>query len=169
MALVTARDFGIPDHILRRAEELEQHLSDSYRPSSSHLAINSDAAIQHKWFDLKDATALAESMTGSVWSFIPARWNVHPSFSGKPAVYILELPTGGGNGEEAPPVFYVGETSDARTRLQEHRRRRGANLNAIARIVGDKSAARDLETELIRAMTAKGYPMASTKDGIRVR
>ena len=169
MALVTARDFGISVEILRRAQELEQYLPASELINVGENNVSTAPSIHNETpqqFNLKTAASFAESITGSRWTFIPQRWNVHPSFSGKPAVYILEL-SSGCDGEA--PFFYVGETGDAQTRLQEHRNKRGASINAAVLIVGDKSEARALETELIRAMAGRGYPMASTKDGIRLR
>jgi predicted GIY-YIG superfamily endonuclease len=74
-------------------------------------------------------------------------------------------------------VYYVGETDAFAARLQQHRNKkaggqqqqqqqwRWADVACVAVAVSDKSTARALEADLIRALVHSGVPLLSENDG----
>jgi len=116
---------------------------------------------------------------------LPPRWSPPSSMAaGTSVVYVLELPpvstlAGPENAYQQPgqPVYYVGETDAFAARLQQHRNKkaggqqqqqqqwRWADVACVAVAVSDKSTARALEADLIRALVHSGVPLLSENDG----
>ncbi|CAJ1966258.1 unnamed protein product [Cylindrotheca closterium] len=176
LALVTAARFGVPDEIIRRAEELAQYL-----PEAGNVAIpqieGQDAADQpttHQQgrstesattkqddIEFRRAIDMAEELTGQPSISIPPRWSAPPALcSNQSCVYVMEL-------NANPPSYYVGETDSLSQRLKKHRSKGAAwsSARAVALPVSDKSEARAWESQLIQKMVQAGFRMESITDG----
>ena len=183
LALVTAARFGLPEEIIRRAEELADFLPDriwsNYSEPEQDISnsdVGNDATpppiMQSQQNGKKEeyerdfvrATTLAEELTGQSSITIPPKWNPPASFGNKSCVYILEL-------ANDPPRYYVGETDSLSRRLQQHRRRGVAwsRCRAVALPVPSKTEARAFESMLIQKLAQSGYSMESVADGRSIR
>ena len=167
MALVTAKRFGLPRHVIDRAEELSQFLSDPGNSAKSQpsLTVNSDAKQSKNQARLLDIARLAEKITEQRSYSVPPKWNPPASLDGKSSVYVLEL-------DIYPPLYYVGETDHLRRRIEQHRAKGGmwTNLSAIVPPArGCKSQARAWESLLIQALATEGVALHSRSDGRSAR
>jgi hypothetical protein len=186
LALVTAARFGLPEEIIRRAEELADYLPE-YGPSTKSL--EEDTQEEEAKVDLKPtqrtptpttngngngnrrpsldflrAIALAEDLTGQQSITIPPRWFAPASMGNKSCVYVLELP-------HDPPRYYVGETDSLPQRLRQHRKKGGiwAESRAAAFSVESKTQARGWESLLIQKLAQSGFALESISDGRSLR
>jgi hypothetical protein len=168
MALVTAERFGLPSHIIQRAEELSQFLVDpanrSTGPDTPICSVADSNGIS-KLGKLPEIASLVEEVTEQQSFPVPPRWNPPASLDGKSSVYILAL-------DVDPPQFYVGETDCFRLRIQQHRAKGGmwSNLSAIVLTApGGKSQARAWESQIIQNLAKKGVDLRSLSDGRSIR
>ena len=191
LALLTAERFGLPEDIIERARELEEHLPDRLRRSSTS-SIGEETLNQGGYggtspvedsgeFSSKmtsststpspvitecfeQAKTLAERVTGQSSITIHPRWSPPPSFLSKSCVYVLQL-------AYDPPRYYVGETDCLPKRLDQHRRKGDVWLNsrAVAMVVESKTEARAQESLLIQELAQAGFSMESITDGRSLR
>ena len=86
---------------------------------------------------------------------------VPSSATSRTVVYLLHIP-----GE--PPLFYCGETSDMRGRLQAHRQKYGAGIEGRYLFIPEGSAgkgkAREVETATIVALQERRVPLVAAGD-----
>ena len=195
LALLTAARFGLPEEIIRRAEELKDCLpkriqarsrdgdsedfrnfaddaGDSGEPGPSSLPPTQRFSPQRNGkndqyeADFQRAIALVEDLTGQSAISIPPRWNPPASFGNKSCVYVLEL-------AHDPPRYYVGETDSLSDRLRNHRRvQKGpawSQSRTLAVPFSSKTEARAWESRLIQKLTQSGYSMESITDGRKLR
>jgi hypothetical protein len=183
LALVTAAQFGLPEEIIRRAEELADYLPE-YGPLITK-SLEEDIQEEEARVDLKStyrppppttngnrlptpdflrAIALAEDLTCQRSITIPPRWSPPASLGNKSCVYVLELPFD-------PPRYYVGETDSLPQRLRQHRKKGGtwAESRAAAFPVESKTQARAWESLLIQKLAQSGYALESISDGRSLR
>lgn len=175
LALVTAARFGVPDEIIRRAEELAQFLPEAVHVTHSEIPVNdevfkpkarqvsSNEGITKGQDDLEfqRVAAMAEELMGQSSISIPPRWSAPPALcTNKSCVYVIEL-------NANPPSYYVGETDSLSQRLKWHRSKGVAwsSARAIAVPASDKSEARAWESQLIQKMAQAGLRMESITDG----
>ena len=160
MALVTARQFGVPESVTDRAEAFSV-LVPALKASSTSRGTedgNSRARIR----------SIVESIAGAhrvKIETIQPTWQVPPSFEGKSALYILEL-------DEEPPQYYIGQSDNFRQRLQTHRRKKGkwSNLTVFAFVVPEgKSQALVWENRLIEGLRKAGISVENDFEGRSVR
>jgi GIY-YIG catalytic domain len=166
MALITAEHFGIPKHIIHRAEALSAFLPNTAVREGAAANFTAVAADQlANDVHSADISLLLEETSGQKVCEIPPGWNAPASFDGKSVVYILKLNTN-------PPRFYVGETDNFRKRIEQHRSKGGMWRKVDATLVPapkGKSQARMWESSLIRKMASNGFDMQSVSDGRRIR
>jgi len=149
LALATAARFGLPEHVLKRADELS-----NFESQNVDVTPKTDSAVD-----------IAETITSSEPLEIPAGSLPAASLDGQSAVYILEL-------DSVPPRLYVGETDNFRLRIAQHRSKgmEWMNASAVAFIAPEgKSQARSWESLLIRTFLRKGFNLESIEDGRRLR
>ncbi|KAL3943367.1 MAG: hypothetical protein SGBAC_002570 [Bacillariaceae sp.] len=174
LALVTAARFGLPDEIIRRAEELAQYLpeagivpspqieaEDAVQPRPQKGRSTDGAPMMPDDKEFRRAIAMAEELTGQSSISIPPRWSAPPALcSNQSCVYVMEL-------NANPPSYYVGETDSLSQRLKKHRSKGGAwsSARAVALPVLDKSEARAWESQLIQKMVQAGFRLESITDG----
>lgn len=166
MALVTAEMFGLPSHVIERAEALSEYLPLS-SPVVPFLARTENDDSDREHADSFRSTVLPEiakvvtETTGQQTVEIAPNWIVPASTDGKSAAYILKLDT-------EPARYYVGETNNLRKRIEQHRAKGGIWRNLEAFIIPapqGKSQARMWESQLIRKMATSGFEMQSINDG----
>lgn len=187
LALVTATRFGLPEAIIRRAEELAAFLPapsnfvndmDAKQRQNTMVFTSSEETLptgrdetqswekqQHEELSFQRAVALAEDLTGQVSIPIPPRWNPPPALcNNQSCVYIIEL-------NASPPKYYVGETDSLSQRLKKHRSKGElwSASRAVAMPVADKSEARAWESRLIQKLAQSGFRMESITDGRTLR
>jgi MutS domain V/MutS domain I len=170
MALVTAEKFGLPSHVIQRAEALSEYLpstSPVVSPDTPMIAGVANevqnGASQPRF--LPDIRQVIDEITGRRAVKISPGWSVPASYDGKSAVYILKLDT-------EPARYYVGETDNLRKRIEQHRSKGGIWSNFEAVVVPaprGKSQARMWESRLIRNMASAGFEMQSITDGRTLR
>ena len=167
-ALKTAAQFGIPKHIIHRAEQLSSYLKsdDNGVPSPARKQVTLNHAYQRNDDDkdredsLTAIAVIVEEMSGKKTVQIRPKWSSPPSFEGSSVVYVLQV------GQS----FYVGETDALSQRIRQHRSKGSdwANSATIAVKVG-KSNARNLESRLIQKIAQDGYDLLSTTDGTKIK
>eukprot|EP00980_Cylindrotheca_fusiformis_P013448 scaffold3437_cov113-Cylindrotheca_fusiformis.AAC.15 len=187
LALVTAARFGLPEEIIRRAEDLAEYIpevgklrneadtSQRNEISPSGPSKGTDTASQYKQDTLEDqqqreldfqrAVSLAEDLTGQASIPIPPRWNPPPALcNNQSCVYMIQLTAN-------PPKYYVGETDALSQRLKKHRSKGEpwSTSRAVALPVADKSEARAWESRLIQKLAQGGFRMESISDGRTLR
>ena len=163
LALLTASKFGLPDNIIKRAEELSKYFDtdkDDYH-NETRAGITTESTSTR--YDIHRAGKILEDIAGnsSLCSsvHIPAYAIPPPSFERTSCVYILQI----------GDAFYVGETDSLSKRLSRHRASKGKELIAIAiKIDGGKSAARHVESLATRQMATSGFPLISISDGTTI-
>lgn len=164
LALVTAAKFGLPDSILKRAQELSSHWDTDGGSKSVSIKprlASEDNNLQRAMHILEDVAGQNES------AHIPPSFMPPPSFEGTACVYILQI----GN-ESSGLRYYVGETDSLSKRLLQHRAKgkEWSSLNAIAiQIEQGKSSARNVESLVIQRMARSGFDMVSITDGRSIR
>lgn len=186
LALLTAARFGLPEEIIRRAEDLAEHLPEARSFANKNGANQGDESMstssetppvksrpatrmsenqQQEELDFQRAIALAEDLTGQVSIPIPPRWNPPPALcNNQSCVYMIEL-------KANPPKYYVGETDALSQRLKKHRSKGEpwSTSRAVAMPVADKSEARAWESRLIQKLAQSGFRMESITDGRTLR
>ena len=165
MALVTAARFGLPQHILQRAENFTEFLlSDDIKSSSSPFDLTKDLngiieeTVDNQRLDL--VPELLADLTGETPVSVPPDWSPPASLEGRSCVYVLQF--------QDPPNVYVGETDCFRQRLSQHRAKGGrwsSTAALVAPISGGKSVARSMESRLIQRLAKAGLPLISVTDG----
>lgn len=190
-ALKTAAQFGIPDHIISRAEELSSHLKShkldadlfankyrsyieeangyqSYRDErKDNLEFQIGAwADEDPSNDKNDFAAsimsLLEEISGSKAVFIKPRWTPPPYLEGSSVLYVIQV----------GHSLYVGESDSFSRRIREHRSKGSAWASASAfavKVSGGKSNAKNLESRLIQQIAQSGYDLLSVTDGRRIK
>jgi MutS domain V/MutS domain I len=162
MALETAERFGLPSHVIARAEELAKFLVPSTHCDDTALATVSKP--RRAGFS-DEITGYVEEATGQRVVHVASNWNIPATFDGKSAVYILKL-------RSTPPRYYVGESDNLRIRLEQHRAKGGAWHNCEVYAVpspSGKSVARMWESLLIRKLASEGFALESISDGRTLR
>jgi hypothetical protein len=186
LALVTAARFGLPEEIIRRAEELAAYLPER-GPTRNHFEDDSQALDQQSEGEtmlstqsrppkksgsgrqdeesFQRAVALVEDVTGQSAIAIPPKWSPPASLGNKSCVYLLEL------AHYDPPRYYVGETDSLSQRLRQHRKKGlpWAQSRAVALPVDSKTQARAWESLLIQRLSQSGFSMESVADGRSLR
>ena len=166
MALVTAAQFGIPTHVIERAEELSSFLPNGSASDTTPLPALARRTVSDPGSaSIEEIEHMVESISGSKACQVLPGWNVPASYDGKSCLYILRL-------QSSPPRFYVGESDDVRKRLLQHRLKGPSWKEATALVVEapfGKSEAREWETLAIRKLAARGYRLESIADGRRLR
>lgn len=171
MALVTAKQFGVPESVLERAEAfwkdrpaLSATDSAQVTPDEPDATVLDTEALRTR----AQVIRIAERIIGQQGVLVAPKWEAPPYVEGMSTVYVLEL-------DETPSRYYIGETDNFRQRLQTHRRKKGkwSNLTAIVYLVPEeeagKSQARVLESRLIEKLSKEGVSLESTFDGRSVR
>ena len=163
LALITAKQFGLPDNVLQRAEALLRFLpatdddTDPVEPMILDFSPND--------FSTSRIPQIVEQITGQRVVEIAPRWSTPAAFNGKSVVYILKLNTD-------PARYYVGESDNIRKRLENHRAKGDGYHNAVAFVVvapQGKSQSRMWENRLIRKMASAGIVLDSVADGRTLR
>lgn len=175
-ALKTAARFGIPQHIISRAEELSSHLKSddndkTIRPGKTVETLNGAASIQQPNYtddddeyiqrsSLSEIASIVEEMSRQKTVEIPPKWSSPPSFEGSSVVYVLQVGRS----------FYVGETDALSQRIRQHRSKGGdwSNCSTIA-VKVRKGNARNLESRLIQSLVQNGYDVLSVADGTKIK
>ncbi len=168
LAMVTAARFGLPDEIIRRADELDHYLPNNKVLSDvTHtmqrnggmveIMKNNHSKSQH---DFQKAVALAEQTVAQSFTTLPPKANPPPALANKSCVYLLQLSCD-------PPRYYVGETDAIFQRLKSHRSKGPAWSTCRAAVlrVSSKSEARRFESRLIQHLAQAGLSLESTRDG----
>ena len=173
LALLTALKFGLPENIIKRAEELSEHWdSDTKNCNTEESSFKSESKRSTRTIDIHHAVAILEEVVGVKGSSsivqIPSSCMSPPSLEGTSCVYILQI---GGEGEDegrSVAEYYVGETDSLFKRLSQHRSR-WPSLSAIAVRIekGGKSRAREVENLVTRRMAKSGFDLVSFHDGLR--
>ena len=171
-ALKTAAKFGIPPHIIARAEQLSPYVKSdddkarSRRNEPTATAHNGcpnpqpNIADNHIKTSLDDVASIVKEMSGNKKTVeIPPKWSTPPPFEGSSVVYVLEV------GQS----YYVGETDSLSQRIRQHRSKGGdwANSTTIA-VQVDKASARNLESRLIQKLAQEGCDLLSVTDGTKI-
>ena len=172
LAVVTAREYGIPEDLLARAEALALHYDG--RPGGPAAAggaegepggaAASGARPEGAAALLGAAVEAAERMLGGTFSLVPEGFDAPPALEGLSCVYVIAAREPG-----RPAALYVGETDAMQQRLGQHRAamaRRGlVEVSCAAVGMPDKSRAREAEAALIRGLAEDGWPLMSDHDG----
>jgi DNA mismatch repair ATPase MutS len=153
MALTTALQFGLPQHVIDRAEALTACMANdvdgSFKANGLTVSLQT---VRGMMTDVCGGKPIVE---------LQPEWNAPASFDGRTTLYALELTTN-------PKRYYVGETDDIRKRLKQHRAKGEwwAKASALLVVVDEgKSTARSYESSLIRQLASQGIPMQSVYDG----
>jgi hypothetical protein len=171
MALETAERFGLPAHVIARAEELAKFLvptaprDDTLHDTDSRLQMSTSKPRRISDEISDELSGVVEEATGQKVVHVASNWNIPSTFDGKSAVYILKL-------SSSPPRYYVGESDNLRIRLEQHRAKGGAWHNCEVFAVpspSGKSVARMWESLLIRKMASEGFALESISDGRTLR
>lgn len=164
LALLTAAKFGLPESIIKRAEELSHHwdtTSEELNGSSADLSEYTPST------DIKRAVSILEETAGKGSSVhIPPSYISPPSLEGTSCVYVLQI-----GDDENKMRYYVGETDSLSQRLAQHRSKGNdwSSLSAVAIQVDNKSSARSIESLVIQQMSKRGFNMVSVVDGTSIR
>ena len=164
LALITAKQFGLPNQVLQRAEALLAFL-----PAKTSIDVEPSESISLDIYQ-KDAASLnipqlVEQVTGQRVVEIAPGWNTPAAFNGKSVVYVLKLNT-------VPTRYYIGESDNIRKRLETHRSKGDGYNNAAAFVAVSpqgKSQSRLWEYRLIRKMASAGFILESVADGRTIR
>ena len=181
MAMHTARAYGIPPSILKRAQTLGAAFDEVCRggggggggggssislfPQEAEKDRRRSPSLDHASTLMTEVLRSYASFSSSSSSSCSTPLRVAPGFDPTPAlegsacVYVLFLPSSSS--------FYVGETDSARQRLAQHRGKHGQDLEAVVVPVANKSEGRALEGLMIREMKRRGFALFSDKDGQR--
>jgi hypothetical protein len=164
LALLTAAKFGLPESILKRAEELKGVEYDIGSTLSFQYLRSTTPTTN---FDR--ATAILEEVVGQGTAsvHIPPSFMAPPSFEGSSCVYILKI-----GGDSNNSMYYVGETDSLARRLSQHRAKgdQWSSLSAVAiQIEGGKTSARNIESLVIQRLAKSGFNLASVADGTTIR
>ena len=170
MALVTAAQFGVPAHVLERAEDFSDHLPDGRAVAHSASIEVEQVGTQDYEQEMTEPNSggdriisIAERLTGQkVPVSIAPNYIPPPSLVGKSCLYILEIPR-----EDQGPIYYIGETDDFNKRLQNHREKIHKRVRSHVFVASHKTEAREWETRLIIASAKANIPLSSTRDGLR--
>lgn len=167
LALLTASQFGLPESIIKRADELSKYWD---AEKAGHF-IKSGVNVIDRYpnvNDLQYATSILEETAGAGSILkIPPSYMSPPSFEGKSCVYILQI-----GDKKTTMRYYVGETDSLASRLSDHRSKGGewSSLNAIAIEIDEgKSRARNVESLVIQKLAKSGFNMISISDGRSIR
>ncbi len=167
MALLTASKFGLPDSIIKRADELSKF----WDADKAAQIMESDVHVIDRRpivNDLQYATSILKETagTGSIIS-IPPSYMSPPSLEGKSCVYILQI-----GDKNTAMRYYVGETDSLARRLSDHRSkgREWSAFHAVAIEIDEgKSKARSVESLVIQKLAKCGFNMISITDGRSIR
>lgn len=187
MAIHTARQHGIPEHILMRAnrfkldfdllrgtpastkdsnevaETSRDHPSES-RPDEAF----SSASSRQNQNSLEQVASVLEECSGTEAITIPPGWAAPPFLAVQSCTYALQVP----GSMSGPGGIYVGETDCLPQRLRQHRARpEGGDwlrASAVAVAMPNKSAARKAEALAIRHLRRLGYKLISSADADHV-
>ena len=181
LALDAARHFDVPDSILDRAHELLEQSSgvrermqgvpSSARATTPAAADGEDApGLEPEPESDPDRSELVRAELSRVSKrkrvlMVPPSWAVRSQDRRESAVYALRLPSPDGR-------WYVGETTDMKERLKEHRGDPKHPLKAKATLHYVTVRGQDrqrVEKALIVSLKKHGVPMLSTHDGGRKR
>jgi hypothetical protein len=191
LALVTAARFGLPDEIIRRAEELAGFLPERAHSSSIPNTVNVSSVDSDSDMDSDLDSDMETPPPPSVRSPpVKSGKNEQHEEDFRRAVALAELVTGQSSitipprwsppaslGNKScvylvevahdPPRYYVGETDSLPQRLRQHRRKGSpwSQSRAVAVPVASKSQARAWENVLIQRMAQSGFSMESVTDG----
>ncbi|WP_086930438.1 MutS-related protein [Agarilytica rhodophyticola] len=171
-AYQTASELGISEKIIARAQEIEAAYiatayTSEYKTVTGKKDFRQDAIAEvnepvekYQIYSLSAARHLMSDITGepletvktiAAKTYAPA---VDSQFS---TLYILRTSLG---------FYYVGETDNINARIEAHRKvelKKDCEFIYVAIPLG-KSAARRLESTLIKALVGKGFPMLSVDD-----
>jgi predicted GIY-YIG superfamily endonuclease len=194
LALITARQYGIDENVVRRAEELGLQFDKRIRGAVTH----SNNSVQNSLLELLDETGnisqtsslnVFGSNLGAVESYDLSR-DVKPLLVGllspgsnSEALVVIDVdrtPPASQEGQSCLYVLhihkincqsrlYVGETESIRQRLDRHRSHSGRDgwkveCLVLPVTVGGKSSARKLETSLIKKLKQMGFHLDSSGD-----
>jgi predicted GIY-YIG superfamily endonuclease len=164
LALITAKKFGIPVNILKRAKDLSAFLPSSDDPKVAEKGT----MVRHSYPECNptpNISSLLETTSGQRVVEVAPGWSIPAAYNGKSAVYILKLHTN-------PTRYYIGESDNIRTRIERHRSKGESYRNAVAFICVaplGKSQARMWENRLIRKLASSGILLDSIADGRTIR
>eukprot|EP01034_Spumella_vulgaris_P021895 gene21895-27972_t len=176
MALVTARQYGIAESLVRRAEEIGLEFDDAHQYSVSTYEMESSGSLngsctkpgRSEKYDLeRDISPLLTSLLPSKSSsnepvLIASNFEAPASLEGQSCVYVLHI-----HKQNCQSKLYVGETESVRQRLARHRAQHaqdGWSVDCLAVPVASKSSARSVETRLIKVLKRDGYYLHSGSD-----
>jgi hypothetical protein len=161
LALITAKQFGLPNEILQRAEDLSTHLPET----SFETIVPTVRDSHHDNLIMHNISLVVEKTTGQRVIEVAPGWNAPAAYDGKSVVYVLQLNT-------KPTRYYVGESDNIRKRIEKHRGKSDRYNNAIVYIAIaplGKSQARMWEYRIIRKMASSGFLLDSVADGRTIR
>jgi hypothetical protein len=163
---LTASKFGLPDSIIKRADELSKFWDAD--TAGQMMESNVNVIDHHPIVNDQYAMSILEETagTGSIIS-IPPSHMPPPSLEGKSCVYILQI-----GDKHTAMRYYVGETDSLARRLSDHRSKGGewSALHAVAiKIDEGKSKARSVESLVIQKLAKCGFNMISITDGRSIR
>jgi len=175
LALLTAAKFGLPESILKRAEELSECWDSNDHPNEKPAGVNHSNDVDHSScvHSIQHAITILEETVGTSSSGsiqIPPSYMSPPSLEGTSCVYILQIGDGQ-EGTDKKPRYYVGETDSLSRRLTKHRSKGKdwSSSMAVAIRVESKSHARNVESLVIQRMAKHGFHLVSVTDGMSVR
>ena len=160
LALMTAAKFGLPEPILKRAEELSQHVAGGLEGLEGTDANRGSGAVS-------SVVTILEETAGSGSSVqIPEGYISPPSLEGSSCVYVLQIGDG-----QSKARYYVGETDSLSQRLAQHRSKgkNWSSLSAVAIQVESKTSARTVESIVIQRLAQSGFDLVSVADGTSLR
>jgi len=167
LALHTASKFGLPESIIKRAEELSHHWdADKDDHTESSVTDYPAASGNTTSNSINHAATILEDIVGENSTRIPPSYITPPSYEGISCVYVLQV------GDDEKSRYYVGETDSLSQRLSQHRSKGKdwSSLSAIAVKVKDgKSTARNVESLVIQQMAKDGFNLVSITDGISIK
>eukprot|EP00798_Chlamydomonas_sp_ICE-L_P019907 gene19907-26610_t len=179
LALEVAHDMGVEEHVLSRASEVLQLLTEQRgTPLSSVDSGNTTLSDSSSWRPFYKEPTLLSSVDSMNTNLSPARlFNMEPPpFLAEPTLSSVDSTTptfssaqhhGYGNG-----WFYGGETDDIKSRLKAHRAKKHGPSKGLEMVYvlvgldeGAKSGAKAVEAATIQSLDGQGFPMLSVKDG----
>ena len=170
LALHTASKFGLPESIIKRAEELSHHWDadkDDHTESSVAVTDYPVASGNATSNSINHVATILEEIVGENSTRIPPSYITPPSYEGISCVYVLQV-----RDDEKRMRYYVGETDSLSQRLSQHRSKGKdwSSLSAIAvKIKEGKSTARNVESLVIQQMAKDGFNLVSITDGITIK
>jgi len=168
LALHTASKFGLPESIIKRAEELSHHWDadkDDHTHTKSSVTDYPAASDTTTSNSINHAATILEEIVGENSTRIPPSYITPPSYEGISCVYVLQV----GDDEKR---YYVGETDSLSQRLSQHRSKGKdwSSLSAIAvKVKEGKSTARNVESLVIQQMAKDGFNLVSITDGTSIK